>query len=125
MTWKIDYLPEAVKDLRNLAGNQRLLVRKAIDKIATNPLSTEEGGYGKPLGNKGCNNLTGFSKIKLRGAGLRIVYKLIRQDDQMLIIIIGAREDEEVYELAAKRVENTIFKTESLSNKVRDFCFTL
>lgn len=105
MTWKIDYLPEAVKDLRNLAGNQRLLVRKAIDKIATNPLSTEEGGYGKPLGNKGCNNLTGFFKIKLRGAGLRIVYKLIRQDDQMLIIIIGAREDEEVYELAAKRVE--------------------
>lgn len=105
MTWKIDYLPEAVKDLRNLAGNQRLLVRKAIDKIATNPLSTEEGGYGKPLGNKGGNNLTGFFKIKLHGAGLRIVYKLIRQDDQMLIIIIGAREDEEVYELAAKRVE--------------------
>ncbi len=106
MTWKIDYLPEAVKDLRDLAGNQRLLVRKAIDKISTNPLSSEEGGYGKPLGNKGGNNLTGFYKIKLRGAGLRIVYKLVRQEDQMLIIIIGAREDDEVYELAARRIEN-------------------
>lgn len=105
MSWTVEYLPEAVKDLRGLSGNQRLLVRKAIAKVSQNPLPVSEGGYGKPLGNKGGNNLTGLLKIKLRGAGLRVVYKLVRRDDQMLVIVIGARADDEVYELAAKRTQ--------------------
>lgn len=105
MSWTVEYLPEAVKDLRDLAGNQRLLVRKAIAKVSQNPLPVDEGGYGKPLGNKGGNNLTGLLKIKLRGAGLRVVYKLVRQDDQMLVIVIGARADDEVYDIAAKRTQ--------------------
>ena len=29
MNWKLVYLPEAAKDLKNLAGNQRLMVVKA------------------------------------------------------------------------------------------------
>ena len=33
MNWKLVYLPEAAKDLKNLAGNQRLMVVKAIGKI--------------------------------------------------------------------------------------------
>ena len=45
-----------------------------------------------------------FLKIKLRGAGLRIVYQLIRRSDHMLVIVIGVREDDEVYEIAQKRV---------------------
>lgn len=105
MSWTVEYLPEAVKDLRDLAGNQRLLVRKAIAKVSQNPLPVDEGGYGKPLGNKGGNNITGLLKIKLRGAGLRVVYKLVRQDDQMLVIVIGARADDEVYDIAAKRAQ--------------------
>lgn len=56
------------------------------------------------MGNKGGNDLSGYLKIKLRGAGLRIVYQLIRQGDDMLVIVIGAREDEEVYETAQKRI---------------------
>ncbi len=104
MSWKINYLPEAVKDLRNLDGSQRKLVRKAIDKVSENPLPISEGGYGKPLGNRGNNNLTGLLKIKLRSAGIRVVYKIIRQDNDMMIIVIGAREDDEVYDIASKRV---------------------
>lgn len=75
MNWKLVYLPEAVKDLKNLAGNQRLLVVKAIDKVLQNPLPANEGGYGKPLGNKQGNNLAGFLKIKLKNAGIRVVYR--------------------------------------------------
>ena len=51
MNWKLVYLPEAAKDLKNLAGNQRLMVVKAIGKVLQNPLPVTEGGYGKPLGN--------------------------------------------------------------------------
>lgn len=105
MIWEVSYLPEADADMSALDGSQRLLVRKAIAKVSKNPVSGDEGGYGKPLGKKGKTNLTGFLKIKLKGSGLRIVYRLMRVKDTMLIVIIGAREDDEVYEEAQRRVE--------------------
>ena len=103
MIWSVKYLPEAEKDLRSLAHTQQMTVRKAIEKVKTNPLPQSEGGYGKPLGNKRGANLTNFLKIKLRGEGLRIVYKLIQKDGYMLIVVVGIREDEEVYAIAQKR----------------------
>lgn len=104
MSWNVKYLPEALEDFKKLDGSQKTLVRKAIQKVCQNPLPATEGGYGKPLGNKGGNNLSGYLKIKLQGAGLRIVYQLIRQGDNMLVVVIGARKDEEVYETAQKRI---------------------
>lgn len=105
MSWKIVYLPEAVKDMKSLAGNQQLLVAKALNKVSVNPLPESEGGYGKPLGNHNNSMLAGLLKIKLKSAGLRIVYKLIRTETEMLIIVIGARADDEVYDAAQRRAE--------------------
>lgn len=104
MNWEIKYLPEAVRDLIKLDGSQRVLVARAIKKVSANPLPASEGRYGKPLGNKGGNNLTNLLKIKLRGPGIRVVYELVRTETSMLIVVVGAREDDEVYEIAAKRV---------------------
>ena len=53
MNWRVEFLPEAQKDFNGLAGNQRLLVAKALKKVQQNPVSIYDGGYGKPLGNKG------------------------------------------------------------------------
>lgn len=103
MNWELKYLPEAEKDIRALAHNQQVVVKKAIKKVRQNPLPQSEGGYGKPLGNKHGTNLTNFLKIKLRGEGIRIVYKLIRTETQMLVVVVGIREDEKVYEIAQKR----------------------
>jgi len=105
MNWKVEYLPEAVKDLKNLGGNQRIQVLKSIKKVQTNPLPVNEGGYGKPLGNKNGSNLSGFLKIKLRDAGIRVVYRIVRTETQMLVIVIGARADDEVYDIAGRRIE--------------------
>lgn len=33
MSWKLEYLPEAEKDLKGLDGSQRILVLKAIKKV--------------------------------------------------------------------------------------------
>ena len=74
MNWTLKFLPEAQKDFEQLAGNQKLLVAKALDKVVQNPVSIYEGGYGKPLGSKSGTDLSGLLKIKLRDAGLRIVY---------------------------------------------------
>ena len=71
-----------------------------------NPLPNTEGGYGKPLRNQNSSELAGLLKIKIKNVGIRIVYKLIRQDDVILIIIIGARADSEVYKEAEKRLKN-------------------
>ena len=103
MNWSVQYLPEADKDLDSLSHTQQILVKKAIKKVKENPLPQNEGGYGKPLGHKHGLNLTNLLKIKLRGAGIRIVYKLIKTESQMLVIVIGVREDEEVYDIAHSR----------------------
>ena len=103
MSWEVNYLPEADKDIAALARNQQIIVQKAIKKVKENPLPQSEGGYGKPLGHKHGTNLTNFLKIKLRGEGIRIVYKLIRTQTQMLIVVAGIREDDEVYEIAQRR----------------------
>lgn len=103
MKWGLEYLPEAEKDLCSLDGSQRILVQKAIKKVQQNPLPVNENGYGKPLGNQIESRLSGFLKIKLRGAGLRVVYKLKRTETAMLVIVIGVRADEEVYDIAHKR----------------------
>lgn len=103
MNWEVVYLPEAEKDLQDLDGRERILVQKAIRKVSTNPLPTVEGGYGKPLGNHASTKLAGLLKVKLKSAGIRIVYQLIRTETQMLVVVIGARADDEVYDTAQSR----------------------
>ena len=105
MSWEILYTDEAKEDLCELDGSQRKCVLKAIAKVSQNPLPASEGGYGKPLGNKRGNDLTGLCKIKLLKEGIRVVYALIRTETTMKIVVIAARSDDEVYELATQRRE--------------------
>ena len=105
MSWGIHYTDEARADLRDLDGSQRKTVIKAIAKVSQNPLPASEGGYGKPLGNKHGNDLTGLCKIKLLKEGIRVVYALVRTETAMKVIVIAARSDDEVYEIAAQRAK--------------------
>ena len=105
MIWELVYLPEVEDDYNQLTRRQQLITDKAIKRVKGNPLPNNEGGYGKPLGHKRGRNLTGYLKIKLRGEGIRIVYKLIRSDAKFLVIVIGLREDEEVYQIAHERIK--------------------
>ncbi len=105
MNWSVEYLEEARNDISRLDKSQRLVVRKAIEKVRANPLPQSEGGYGKPLGNKAIANLSGLLKIKIKALGIRIVYKLVRVDKKMVIVIVGARANEQVYRDAGKRMK--------------------
>lgn len=58
MTWQVEFLEEAKKDMTRLDHSVQVQVFKGIRKVAQNPLSADEGGYGKPLGNKSGNDLT-------------------------------------------------------------------
>lgn len=105
MAWTIKYHPIAKEELAKLDGSVRKIVLKGILKVSANPRPQNEGGYGKPLGNKNSNNLTGFLKIKFRDIGIRVVYKLVEDEKthEMYILVISARADSEVYDLAGKR----------------------
>ncbi len=103
MTWSIEFLDEAEKDMKKLDHSVQIQVLKGIRKVGQNPLPTEEGGYGKPLGNKNGINLTNFMKIKFRDLGIRVVYKIEYKDGIMKIIVVSARTDELVYKEAEKR----------------------
>ena len=103
MIWSIEFLEEATKDMKKLDHSARVQVLKGISKVGENPLPVNEGGYGKPLGNKNGINLTNLLKIKFRDLGIRVVYKVERLDGVMKIIVVSARTDEQVYKEAARR----------------------
>ncbi len=110
MEWKIEYIKEAQRDLKNLDPQNRRLILKAIQKTAERPLSPPDG-IGKPLGNHSATKLNGYYKIKLRDIGYRVVYGLVRENNVMKVIVISIRDDELVYREAERRIQNLI-KTE-------------
>jgi mRNA interferase RelE/StbE len=105
MSWVLSYLDEADRDLANLNKGEKAQILKGIRKALVNPLPKSEGGYGHPLGNKHGNNLTGCLKLKFLKLGTRVVYKLIRTEKTMKVVIISARADNEVYNEAKKRID--------------------
>ncbi len=102
--WIVEFTEASRKDFEDLDGSVKPVVLKALEKVARNPLSVQEGGYGKPLGNKTHNDLTGLYKIKLLKHGLRIVYGLKRTKRTLTVVIIALRSDNTVYDLPGKRV---------------------
>lgn len=105
MSWKIEYLREAQRDLQRLDAYNRRLILKAIEKTAERPLPSPEG-IGKPLGNHAAANLSGYYKIKLRDLGYRVVYGLVREGNIMKVIVISIRDDEAVFREAERRIAN-------------------
>jgi mRNA interferase RelE/StbE len=104
MAWEIVYLNEAKAEFKRLDHSQQIQVLKAIKRVSINPLPNTEGGYGKPLGSHNSSKLTGYFKIVLMKLGIRVVYKLIREESLMRIIVISMRGDEEVYKIADERI---------------------
>ncbi len=105
MTWCVEFLKEAEKDMKKLDHSMQIQVLKGIKKVSQNPLPVDEGGYGKPLGNKSGTKLTNLMKIKFRNIGIRVVYKIERIDEIMKIVVVSARTDDQVYKEAANRRE--------------------
>jgi len=117
MNWSIRITDEAKKDYSKLNGAVKKQVLAGIYKVSRAPLPSPNG-YGKPLGNKSGNNLTGFFKIKYRGIGIRVVYTLVLKEMIMNIVVISERDDNYCYDLVAalyKKYGNEIF--ENVFNK--------
>ena len=99
MSWRVEWLEEAAKDMRKLGKAEQ----KQVLKVSENPLPSSQGGYGKPLRNANRAHLAGLCKIKFRDLGIRVVYKPVLKEGTMVIIIVGVRTDGEAYLKADER----------------------
>lgn len=104
MAWRIAFTKQALKDVAKLREPAKSRVHAMLNRVAENPLPSNEGGYGKPLGRKRDGNLTGYLKVKLKSDGLRAVYRLERQDESMLVVVVSVRDDNAVYREVLRRV---------------------
>lgn len=94
MQWNVRFHPEVDQDLRQLGTTEARRILKVIrERIAEG----EPEKIGKPL--RGA--LTGYRRI--RTGDVRIVYR-INGTEIVLVICVGARRDDEVYEAASRRV---------------------
>ncbi|WP_425348202.1 type II toxin-antitoxin system RelE family toxin [Vreelandella olivaria] len=95
MVWHLIYHPDVQQDLIRLGS---AAANRVLDVIEERIRGGEPDKLGKPL--RGA--LAGCRRI--RTGNTRIVYKVDGPAIQVLIIAVGARRDEEVYELANRRV---------------------
>ena len=101
MTYKIQFIPEAARDYKELDGSIKKLVNKKIEEIERNPF------LGEKLGNKFNIDLTGFLKTYVASKKYRIIYRLLSPEKVEIVEIwgIGKREKEEIYRTIATRLD--------------------
>lgn len=92
--YELDFLEDADKEWRKLDKSVRLQFSKKLAERIKNPHVPSSRLKGMP----------DCYKIKLRSVGYRLVYQV--EDDVLVIIVIaiGRRDRNEVYEVAAGRV---------------------
>ncbi|MDR3107135.1 MAG: type II toxin-antitoxin system RelE/ParE family toxin [Bifidobacteriaceae bacterium] len=90
---------EAKPDLHDLDGAARIVVAKALRKLAEQP--ELRGG---PLGSRASGDLTTFRKLVVGDRDYRVVFRVERDGTVCVVWVIGPRTDDECYELAIKRL---------------------
>lgn len=95
MAWAVIYHTGVKNDLHEL-GNSR--AKKVLRVIEERIINGEPDKSGKLL----AGNLAGYRRI--RTGDMRIIYRVIEDKIEIFIIAIGKRRDEEVYDLAVRRV---------------------
>jgi mRNA interferase RelE/StbE len=95
----IQFIPEAVNDYKSLDGSIKNLVNEKIDQLRENPF------LGESLGNKNNIDLTGYYKIYVAKKSYRIVYRIIKNEIEIIEIWgIGKRDKMEIYKKVRKRI---------------------
>ena len=96
--FNLQFDKDALKEFRRIDSSAQTLFKKKLAKLISGielP-SPRHAMYGFPKG---------FYKIKLRKAGLRMLYYYDDGKYVVLVIAVGKRERNSVYEIAKLRVE--------------------
>lgn len=104
---EIRFSKKALKDLTEYKKEQQETILALILARAKNGPLIKPNGIGEPLRGE----LYGFTKIKLKHMGLRVIYRPLQNTKIIMeIIAIGPRDHDKVYASAAKRIK--VFRRE-------------
>lgn len=93
--WSVQYHPDVEGDLHSLGNAMARRVLKAINEKI---IKGEPDKTGKTLSHE----LAGCKRIRV--GDVRIVYKIIKNQIEVLVIAIGPRKDDTIYKTARRRV---------------------
>jgi len=95
-TYELDFAEAALKEWRKLDESIREQFRKKLSERIRNPHVPSARLSGMP----------DCYKIKLRSVGYRLIYQV--EDEQLVVwvIAVGRRDRNEVYKVAAGRLDN-------------------
>jgi len=94
MTYKLDFLVEALKEWKALDASTKVQFKKKLEERLKNP----------HVPSARLSGTTNRYKIKLRAIGYRIVYEVIDDEVVVIVVAVGKRERNKVYKLASKRI---------------------
>jgi mRNA interferase RelE/StbE len=101
MNFEIQFIPEAANDYKSLDGSIKKMVNEKIDRLKENPF------LGEALGNKNNLDLTGYYKIYVAKKTYRIIYRIIKNEIEIIEIWgIGKRDKLEIYKIIGQRISN-------------------
>ena len=93
MSYKLAFLPSALKEFKQLVNSVREQFKKKLSELLDNP-------------NIPANRLSGFQnhyKVKLKASGYRLVYEVEDDKVRVLVIAVGNRDKGKIYTKARKR----------------------
>ena len=96
MSYKLKFLPSALKEWEKLGSVVRENFKKKLSKRLENPIVPADRLRG----------FTNHYKIKLRISGYRLVYEVAEQEITIFVITVGKRDKDLVYRKAKKRKRN-------------------
>jgi len=95
MIYNLDFKPKALKEWSKLDTRIKLQFKKKLNERVENPRIIK-------------NKLSGYSnvyKIKLRSSGFRLVYEVKDEEIVVLVLSVGKRENNKVYNKLEDRIK--------------------
>lgn len=93
MTYEIEFYEKALDEWNRLDSGIRDQLKKKLAKLIEEPHRPANRLHG----------LDGCYKIKLRAAGVRLVYKVEDAELVILVVAVGKRDKNSVYDTARER----------------------
>ena len=93
MTYNLEFVSEALKEWKALDSTVQKQFKKKLAERLKHPVVPASRLFGT----------TNRYKIKLRQSGFRLVYEVIDAEVVVLVVAVGKRERNKVYQAAAKR----------------------
>ncbi|HBM1867687.1 MULTISPECIES: type II toxin-antitoxin system RelE family toxin [Acinetobacter calcoaceticus/baumannii complex] len=93
MSYNLEFLEEALEEWNKLNPSIKQPMKKKLMKVLENPRIPKNKLSGHP----------NRYKVKLRSVGYRLVYEVIDDEVVVLVIAVGKRENNAVYNTASSR----------------------